>query len=665
MCGLAAIIALGGGMASGTAVRRMADAIQHRGPDDVGYFVRGPVAFGFRRLSILDLTPSGHQPFESGDGSCVLMFNGEIYNYIELRRELQTHGHTFRSTGDTEVLLRAYQQWGRDCLPKLNGMWAFLIYDARRGVVVGARDRFGVKPLFHARTRQHVLIASEIKAIRASGLYDTATNWDLAAQFLCRGSLVSPGDQNATFYDGIEQVPAGGAFELSLDGRVSEWRHWSLDDIASDTVVDPAGEFMSLFEDSVRLRMRSDVPVGVSLSGGLDSTAIISVMARLRENADVAPGDALHAFSYVSEEFDESAYIAHTIERTGATLNRVDIDPGRLWEDLDRVLWFHDEPVHSPTALISYEIYKLAALAGVKVVLCGQGADESLAGYTSYFVDYWCTLLRHGHVSRAWSEIGGHVTAHGGRRMALLGTIAERVLKTEVLGRLAPYRTMAARRRRAAENNGQLRWFTPDFRRSLRTPPPVYEDHSLDAVLRRSVEVGPLPLYLRLEDRNSMAHSVEARLPFMDYRLISLAFRLAPEWKLRGPYNKYVLREALRGQIPEQVRSRLDKMGFPSPVQSWFRGPLYTALQDTLSSAATRERGIYDVSAVRGDLERHRRGEISVGNALFHVAQFERWLKVAGGAPRTEPHTPIVDPPSLHTDDGRSSMVPHELRGAT
>ncbi|MGQ0715397.1 MAG: asparagine synthase (glutamine-hydrolyzing) [Gemmatimonadaceae bacterium] len=633
MCGIAAIIATRGSAASLSAVQRMTDTIRHRGPDDVGFFTRGAVAFGFRRLSILDLTPSGHQPFESADGSCTIIFNGEIYNYIELRRELESLGHTFRSTGDTEVLLHAYQEWGRDCLEKLNGMWAFLIYDDRRRVVFGARDRFGVKPLFRARTPDHVLFASEIKAIRASGLCTARPNWTLTAEFLCRSSLVAPNDGEATFFENIEQVPAGGAFELALDGRMTEWRYWSLDDVTRAAVADPPGSLYSMFEDSVRLRMRSDVPVGVSLSGGLDSTAILSVMARLREEAGIRVGEALHAFSYVSEEFDESAYIAQTIDRTGATLNRVDIDPARLWEGMDEVLWYHDEPLHSPTALISFEIYRLAARMGVKVVLCGQGADESLGGYTSYFIDYWCTLVRQGRVARAWDEIRANVERHGGNRATLFRTVLDRVAKTDILGRIAPYRHAAAKRRRARERAGQLRWFTRELTDALTEPDASRQDPTLDTALRRSVNVGPLPLYLRIEDRNSMAHSVEARLPFMDYRLISLAFQLSDDWKVRGPYNKYVLRHALRGHIPEGVRTRIEKMGFPSPVQSWFRGPFHDALQDVLSSAAARERGIYDVAAIRADLARHRRGEISVGNALFNVAQFERWLTLPDGSP--------------------------------
>jgi asparagine synthase (glutamine-hydrolysing) len=630
MCGFAGIVALGGGTASEHTIRRMADVLRHRGPDDSGIYTSGAVALGFRRLSILDLSPSGHQPFESDDGTLALVFNGEIYNYLELRRELQALGHTFRSTGDTEVLLHAYTQWGRDCLPRLNGMWAFLLHDRRRGVLFGSRDRFGVKPLYRHRGRDAVLFASEIKAIRASGMYEAAPDWKVASSFLHRGHAPTPDTVNATFFAGIEQVPAGSAFELHGDGKLTEWHYWSLDALDREPVGDPAREFAELFEDSVRLRMRSDVPVGVSLSGGLDSTGIIAAVARMRA-ASTTPllDDSLQAFSYISTEFDESSYITETIAATNARLHRVEIDPVRLWDQLDEVLWYHDEPLHSPTALISYEIYRLAARHGVKVVLCGQGADESLAGYTSYFVDYWRTLIAGGRVGRTWREISAYSAAHGGSATGRLRDVLTYNAR-EAASRMVRASTRAERRRRRLREDAS-RWFTPDLVNRLDEPDGARVDASLDAVLRRSVELGPLPLYLRIEDRNSMAHSVEARLPFMDYRLVSLAFRLPPEWKLRGPYNKYVQREAMRGRMPEGVRTRMDKMGFPSPVRSWFRGPFYEALQDMLGSAAVRERGIYNVATIRADLERHRRGTVDVGGALFNIGQFERWLSTTSG----------------------------------
>lgn len=643
MCGFAAVVALNGHAANPTVARRMSEVLRHRGPDDSGHYAAGPVAFSFRRLSILDLTHAGHQPMLSDDGRVVIVFNGEIFNYIELRGELESLGHTFRSRSDTEVLVHAYLQWGADCLPHLNGMWSFLIHDQRSGAIFGSRDRFGVKPLYRYIGRDHVLFGSEIKAIRASGLYRDIgeVNWVRAAQFFSAGRLDLLEDSTDTFYPAIEQVPAGSAFELYPDGRQREWRYWSAEAkwAANDVqVADAPRAFYELFEDSVRLRTRSDVPVGVTLSGGLDSTSIISAMAQLRASEHSAAGtnsDAgLHAFSYVSRDFDETAYIAETVTQTRAQLHVVEIDPQRLWQNLDTVLWHQDEPVHSLPALIGYELYGLARAHGVKVVLCGQGADEYLAGYPVFFGSYWQVLLRAGQVRRAYAEIkayaqGGATSANKHFQKAIT-----RLIRSQ-LGRVPGYGVLRQLRRHTP--TAASRWFTRDFiaKCPQASEPPANE--TLSVLLRRAFESSPLPLYLRTEDRNSMAHSVEARLPFLDPRLVLLLSQLPDRWKLSGSSTKHVLREAMRNRIPEIVRTRSDKMGFPAPGRKWFAGALYEPMQDLLASEAVRTRGIYNVPAIRQDLERHRAGDLDVSHALFNVAQWESWLTLAREPEPAEP----------------------------
>jgi asparagine synthase (glutamine-hydrolysing) len=621
MCGIVGVLALDRPVDE-RVVRVMTASLRHRGPDAEGIYTAGAVGFGFRRLAILDLTAAGDQPMLSLDGQLALVFNGEIYNYVELRGELQSLGHRFRSTGDTEVLLHAYQQWGKDCLRRLNGMWAFLIHDTRTGTIFGSRDRFGVKPLYRCRTRDAVLLASEIKAIRASGLHREGVNWTAVSRLLHRRlDLVE--ETGETFYAGIEQVPAGSAFELRADGELREWRFWSLDVLPEITVTEPPAQFRELFQDAVRLRMRSDVPVGVSLSGGIDSTSIISVMASHRTAAGTgAPGASLEAFSFMSADFDEEPYITQVLEQTRAQLHRVEMDSRQLWDDLARLLWFQDEPVHSAPALVGFYIYALAAANGVKVVLSGQGADEVSAGYPSYFAEYWLWLLRRGKLSRLRQEIDGFARVHGHSRADLLRRTLRQYCGVQ-LRRNKHYRTLIKRWRKPSPEAGD--WFKPEIQQLAGDAGD--ESHaSLDAALRQSVERAPLPLYLRIEDRNSMAHSVEARLPFMDYRLVSLVFNLGPEWKLRGPWNKYVVREAMRGCIPEAVRTRPDKMGFPVPAARWFRTSLYEPLQDLLASESTRARGLYNVDVIRRDLEKHRDGTIDVANGLFNVTQLESWL---------------------------------------
>jgi asparagine synthase (glutamine-hydrolysing) len=597
----------------------MGASLKHRGPDDSGNYLAGEVGFAFRRLSILDLSLAAHQPMELHGGRYVMVYNGEIYNYLELRRELELRGCTFHSSGDSEVLLQAYAVWGADCLARFNGMWAFLIYDRERGVVFGARDRFGVKPLYRHLTARGVCLASEIKAIRCSGDYRGGIHWPAASRFLVQGRL---DEDPRTFYEGIEQIPPGHAFEVTLDGRWKQWPYWSLESLAPAEVREPVEAFRELFEDAVRLRMRSDVPVGVCLSGGLDSTSIICAMARCRSALPEREAKPLLAFCYMAEEYDERRYIGDTLSQTGADLMQLQVSPRDLWDRLPGYLRFQDEPVHSMTALIGYELMRLAVSHGVKVVLNGQGADETAAGYFSYFRDYWRTLVMDGRPATAWREIGLHVGTHGGSRAAAAVTAFKQALQWRLYD-LPAYRRLVVERRLCRSHAHP--WFRRDLGATLAADEFDGLDGRLGTTLRRSVQVAPLPIYLRVEDRNSMAHSVEARLPFMDYRLVSLLFSLSPEWKLRGPWNKYILREAMRGRIPESVRARVDKMGFPTPVSKWLAGELVDPLQDLLSSREARERGIYDVAVIERDLHLHRQGRIDVSRRLFDVAQFEIW----------------------------------------
>ena len=617
MCGLAVIVSSQrGDVGLGDVIERMTAAIVHRGPDDEGTYVSERVAMGFRRLSILDTSPLGHQPMLSDDEQVVLVFNGEIYNYLELRDELTALGHHFRSTGDTEVLLKAYLEWGNDCVSRFRGMWAFVIYDKREQRLFGSRDRFGMKPLYRYGDRTRTLFGSEIKAIRASGLYQGGTNWRTASRYLLEERL---DDTLESFYDGIDQIAPGSSFELTVDGQFRQWRYWSLENAPRFEGNDPTGSLAELLEDAVRLHMRSDVPLGVHLSGGLDSTSILCAAARARKaNASNEP---LMAFSYIAPEFDESRFISDTIEQTAATLVKLDTEPKRLWDLLEDVLEHQDEPIYSMMPLVSYELMRLAKSNGIKVVLNGQGADETIAGYPSYFGDYWTGGLYSGALYSVWREIGAHASVHGGERGALFLKHLKYAMKSRI-ARTSPYRALANwRRRRAYRSNA---WYTAELAEYLpdeqNAAPSSLHDSLLYSVYRT-----PLPRILRVEDRNSMAHSIEARLPFLDHRLAEFCFGLAPEWLLRGPWNKFVLREAMRGRIPESVRTRADKMGFPVPATSWLSGPLYEPVLDLLTSRTARERGIYKVDSILRDVANHRRGGAVFQGPLFDIAQFEVW----------------------------------------
>jgi asparagine synthase (glutamine-hydrolysing) len=622
MCGFVAKISAAGHPIDTGLLERMADSIRHRGPDGGGRFVEGGVGFAFRRLAIFDLAPTGDQPMTSADGRYVIVFNGAIYNFIELRAELEALGHTFRSSGDTEVLLTAWRQWGPECLARLNGMWAFLIYDRRERRVFGARDRFGIKPLFWHRTRTSVLFSSEIKCIRDAGIAEISLDWQTIADHLLEERL-DAGER--TLYRGVQRVPAGCWFEVEPSGNIKWARYWSLPDAVAATSMprDPVAAWAELFDDAVRLRMRSDVPIGVLLSGGLDSSSIMCSMARqLGPRGARQPG--LFALCYMDPEFDETPYIEATLAQTGGTLERLETGAESLWGSLTDHLWHQDEPVHSFSSVVVHQLMKLARERGIKVVLNGQGADELLAGYRSYFMDYWLELVRAGRLGTARREIAAFAHAHGQPVAGLLPRTLATVLR-QFLHSLPGHASISRRRRRPPPERDA--WVSAEVRRHW-IPSGQGAARSLGEALRTSLEQAHLPLYLRTEDRNSMAHGVELRLPFLDYRLVSLAFRLGSEWKIRGEYTKVLLREAMAGRIPDIVRTRVQKFGFPTAADQWFRGALREPLRDLLASRVVRESGLWNLRQVDRDLQRHESGEANLGGRLFDVAQLS--LLVAG-----------------------------------
>ncbi|WP_210417736.1 asparagine synthase (glutamine-hydrolyzing) [Bythopirellula goksoeyrii] len=615
-----AIVSFDGAIVDYNQLKKMAKAIQHRGPDSSGIWYDKNVGFGFQRLSILDLTDAADQPMTSPDGRYTIVFNGEIYNFVELRSELECLGYCFCTSGDTEVLLCAYIQWGVDCLLKLNGMWSFLVYDKLKKTLFGSRDRFGIKPLFIYRCNTKILFGSEIKSIRVHPDYGGGVDWSISAEFLLQERL----DFNQrTFFAGIEKIPPGTAFSVDRFGKLKSWNYWELPSGDLSNSSDLVEEYFSLFSDSVRLRMRSDVPVGVFLSGGLDSTSIICEMARLSEENGLS--SPISAFSFVHGELDESEYIKDTVAQVKADLRLCTTDPLKLWNTLSLTLWHHDEPVHSMNALIGFELSRMAAESGIKVVLNGQGADESTAGYFSYFLNYWYSLFYNLSVREAWSEIRAFTSAFGGSQLGLFTDTLLKALWTQIACSHTYQKIKLQRQyRRHMANN----WFEPEFKSNLLKGTPQRLDLSLDSQLRQSITNWPLPLYLRIEDRNTMAHGVEARLPFLDYRLISFLFSVKNDLKMRGCYNKYILRAAMEHRIPPAVRLRKDKMGFPVPSQMWFTTSLFETAKQVLSDKSTRERGFWKTDKILSDLINHRNGTTDISLPLFYVLQFELWMRM-------------------------------------
>lgn len=617
MCGFAAIVDLFGADVSQPALSAMAQSLAHRGPDDEGVWTHEGIGFCFRRLAIQDLSCSGHQPMTSPCGRFVIVFNGEIYNFVEIRRELTAKGYRFRSTGDTEVLLYAFMEWGPSCVTHLNGMWSFLVFDVETHKLTACRDHFGIKPLYVYRTDGKILFSSEIKGLHASGLCPAEVSEPAIARHVCYGALDT---SEETFWRGVFAIPP--ATVLELDTKTGNYRtepFWRIPETHSAMPLS-SEEFASLFEDSVALRLRSDVPVGVFLSGGMDSTAILCSLARQRSTS----GD-VKAYSFIAAEYDESNYINATIRQTGAELIPLSATAYDVWDSLGDMLRFHDEPVHSPTAIIGYLLSHAARQDGTKVILNGQGADETFAGYSSYFSSLRQSLLERGNLLELLHQTRAYA-AHTDTSSVGLLMDAVRVFVQSRLRHIAQYRSFVAfkARRELARNN----WYSDDLRRQAPEVKTAYEPRNLDAALARAVTSYPLPLYLRVEDRNSMANSIEVRLPFLDHRLVEAVLSTKPQMKLSGAWNKKLLRDAMRNRIPEIVRRRQDKMGFPVPYSQWLRDEWYTRVGDILTSRECRERGFLNVDFTLKALAAHRRHERDYSQQLFDAVQLELWLRV-------------------------------------
>ena len=636
MCGFVGFLALSEESAPTREwITSMIDTLAHRGPDDHGVLVAGRAALGFRRLSILDLSPAGHQPMTSRDGTLSLAFNGEIYNYLELRAELHALGHHFVSSGDTEVLLAAYAQWGSRCLERLVGMFAFCIIDRRTSTLFVARDRFGIKPLYFLRHPRGVLFASELKAIRRSGLWSGGLNTARFAQFLAYGRAEGVPDDAETYLDGVQQILPGHSCTLRFDGTRVDECYWTPRHDEEHERAGAVPRFLAMFDDAMKLHMRSDLPVGVMLSGGMDSVSIACTMAQL----GAGKGQPFHAFSYLSEDYDESLQLGETIALTDATMHRVaTVGADTFWARLREAMWYHDEPVHSPSVLMGFELYRLAAANGIRVVLSGQGADETIGGYEYFFDHLLVTEALRGRLPTLLAQ-AEYVAAVRGRSRDYMLLRCARLVRAHLLAPIAAYRRFTASRR-LAEGRGRP-FLAPGFCALAAPAIEAPAGQTLGIALERAVRQSPLPHYLRVEDRNSMAHSVESRVPFLDHRLAEQAMALPAHWKMFDGWNKRILREAMHGRIPASVRLRRQKFGFPTSAKRWFAGPLADGMRDIVHDGRAMRSGWFDRPAVERELERHVRGETDATNLLFNVAQLDAFLDwhAAGWEPRASEGT--------------------------
>lgn len=618
MCGLVGIIS------PGVPVREdllsaMRDRLFHRGPDNGSNWIRDGLRVGLahRRLSIIDTSHSADQPMATDDGALRIVFNGEIYNYLELKQELQQLGHGFRTRSDTEVLLVALREWGEGALLRLNGMFAFALWDERSRRMLVARDRFGEKPLFVGKgSFGTVVFASEMKAILVHPLMRCSLD-ERAVDRYGMGAWYE--DDELTFFEGIERLPPAHAAWFREDGSEERrWRYWTPDYTVIDTRIKPreaVERFSELIQRSVSLRLRADVPVGSSLSGGLDSSVIVGLLSRERSTSSFTQNTFSAIFPSdptMSEDKEIEAVVSHT----GVNSFSVIPDPLRLAEESALLHWHQEEPFLSASIYLQWCVARLALEKDTTVLLDGQGADELLAGYQFYFRQRQLDLLDQGRSALAMRE-----TAKFNRRL--------RVASEQYEGSQRRFNASVA--------------FSTDELRALGKPSssvfhypysvgtaPAEPGFRLRRTLSEALLYNSLPMLLRYADRNSMAFSREARLPFLDYDLVDFCISLPDEYYVRNGWQKWVLREAAGATIPQKIRWRADKVGYAAPLDNWLRGELLDwAYERVMHSQLVGMPG-YEVQAVRALWDDHQKGYANNSWALWRWISLAEWLSIYG-----------------------------------
>jgi asparagine synthase (glutamine-hydrolysing) len=618
MCGIAGILRADGEPITPGQMEAMVATLRHRGPDGEGVWCGGPVAFGHTRLAIIDLTAASNQPIFDEAAGLTMIYNGEIYNYIELRDQLRAMGHVFRSDGDGEVMLRAYAQWGVDALPKLNGMFAAAIWDERKRELLLARDRFGEKPMYLARTPRSVVFASEMKAILAVRPELREANRKSVFRYLSRGDLDL--DQES-FFEGIESLPASHYLLLDSDGRGSAKRYWEAGTgcVPSNHLA-AVERFRELVFDSVRLRLRSDVPVGSSLSGGLDSSTIVATIDAQKSSQNVA--QKTFSARFHSRAHDEGQFIDLVTRHLDADAHEVWVEPDGFIDAFGRMQWHQEEPIASTSVFAQWQVMQLAAQQQTTVLLDGQGADEILAGYDQAHGMFWAHWLRRGRLDKVGREMLAFGTRYGGFRDPALFA--------------AYYSLPGGIRDGLAElyyRSGDM--VSPELHREF-SPAHVdtyepFPDRLRNELVRWQTTT-QLPEFLRYADRNSMAFGREVRLPFLDHRLVEFCFGLGPDLLLNKAVTKVILREGMRGIVPDAILDRKDKLAYAPPQKQWNRGVLRPWLEQMLCSAERRT-DVFNPRAVAKTRERLSRG--GSDRLLWRVASTEAWFQTMVDRPKS------------------------------
>jgi asparagine synthase (glutamine-hydrolysing) len=650
MCGIAGILNLDGQPCNPDDVRLFTDALAHRGPDGRGVFTDGPIGLGHRRLAILDLSEQGKQPMPCLDGRYLITYNGEVYNFLELRRELEETGLTFKTESDTEVIVAAYHHWGADCVFRFNGMWAFAIWDTERRELFLSRDRFGIKPLRYMADSRRFAFASELKAFfHLPGF--TAREDEREMHFALAKRAESTEE---TLVLGVKRLPGGHNMLVSAEG-MRIWRWWRTYDhlpAVPRRLSDQAEQFREMFFDAVRLRLRSDVPVASCLSGGLDSSSIVCAlpeMARLANERQSVDFHQAFVATFPGTPWDEREYAEAAIVRGGANAHMVPIEVDTVIENLHQYA-YDFEMVGTTLLMPLWLTYRALRRQGIVVSLDGHGSDEILAGYARTYNDWLATgplmraplrtldLIRTVNAMYTRGAIDGPSFTdlvinsdpflRAGRRVVRRGARLARRIVRAGMGRGFRSVPFHPEPPWVAPCDQPLHWLDDEDKAAQKALGPF------TGSLYKLVHGTVLPSVLRKFDRCSMAHGVEIRMPFLDWRLVCYAFALPDESKGGGGFSKRVLREAMRGVLPEKIRTRKPKIGFGSPLPNWFNGPLGAWVWNEVQSPAFVKNERWNGPAIRDFVGRRHRSKswtFEDCETIWRFLQAHLWLKAYFG----------------------------------
>ncbi len=631
MCGICGIVDLRGRRVPEQNLRAMSNVLRHRGPDDQGSVISGTAALGFRRLSIVDVA-GGHQPMSNEDGTVWIVFNGEIYNSPELRPMLEQRGHRYATHSDTETIVHLYEEYGDDCVHHLRGMFAFAIWDTRRKRLFCARDRVGIKPFYYAMAGGRFAFASEIKALIELPDFKPELNRRALPEFFALGYISS----EETLFDGVCKLLPGHHLVIDLergDTEPSITQYWDLDISPPEyplSEADYVAQFRDLFTEAVRIHLRSDVPLGVFLSGGLDSSSIAAEMAALRK-------DPIQTFSvgYAEDQYSELPYARQVAEHIRAEHNEVILGPEDFFASLPQVIWQEDEPVVWPSSIALFHVSHLAK-EKVKVVLTGEGADEVLAGYLKYRVTLW--NLRNGPSYRKFVPQPIRQLARNALDSGLAPDWVRRKLRHSFLYYPDTFEKIYF------DNFYSV--FPQDQQPQLLSRQLMDELHEVDAYAN-SMRFFPARgsngnllnrlLYLDIktylvellmkQDQMSMAASIESRVPFLDHKLVEFAAGTPARHKIRSFSGKYLLRRAMANRLPAKVLQR-NKKGFPTPIRPWLRNQLFDKLSAILTDGRMAERGLIQPAYVHRLLSAHRGGDSGATEGCWRLLNFELWSRI-------------------------------------